>query len=225
MKRYWQRESLVLVLVALGFVPQAQADPVTVTSGRFNVHSSEIPFFDFSGDGFRVTGELDIDRAFRREIQPLADCLICTAGASIRLGSHVEGELAHGFLDPAAVFNGVSFSNAFYSGDLRFDSSTVTVVDTGAPFLSLVQPFTFTGVLNAFGSPERTGSPLFVADLRGTGLVTFSLLRGSDAFNFGDLTYRFQAAATPEPGTMTLIGSGLASLTLRSRRRRKHIPR
>jgi hypothetical protein len=64
-----------------------------------------------------------------------------------------------------------------------------------------------------------------MADLHGTGLVTFSLLDPAGEFNFGDLTYRFQAAATPEPGTMVLLGSGMAGLMLRSRQRRKRIAR
>ena len=218
MKRSCQRRSVVLVFLALGFTSQAHADPVTVTSGRFVLHQEQ-PFFDFNGAGFRITGEFD--QPFRPGIFPLEDCLICTAGATIRLGSHVQGKLAEG----AAIFNGVSRSTAFYSGDLLFDAPSVTAPDTQDFFIKLVRPFTLTGTLNAFGSTERTGTPLFIADLRGTGLVTFSLLNPVGEFNFSDLTYRFEAAATPEPGTMSLLGSGIAGVMLRSRQRRKRLAR
>ena len=74
-----------------------------------------------------------------------------------------------------------------------------------------------------FLSPERLGSPVFTANLFGSGTSRLLLLQGDPGIlNFGDLTYTFDAQTpVPEPATLTLIGSGIAGLVLRSRRRRR----
>jgi hypothetical protein len=92
----------------------------------------------------------------------------------------------------------------------------------GATRASLSVPFVASGFLTAFDSFERTGIPFFSGAFSGHGTATVEFLNLPD---FGIVServrYEFQeAAATPEPATVVLVGTGLTAACAVRRRRR-----
>ena len=81
-----------------------------------------------------------------------------------------------------------------------------------------------TGRVRGFGAGGG-GPLLFDVELQGSGDATghaaFSAVSGTYNGLTGSATYNFAAAsATPEPASMFLLGTGIAGLLLRTRKRR-----
>ena len=79
-----------------------------------------------------------------------------------------------------------------------------------------------TGQLTAFSDPSFS-TPLFSADLSGSGTASLGILPYGANGIPGDLDFTFSTpdAATPEPASLLMMGIGLGGVALRNRVRRR----
>jgi hypothetical protein len=133
-------------------------------------------------------------------------------------------------LSTGAVVNGTEFLRPFglpadgprLTGTLRFDAPVVAVDGLSAT----TAPFLFNGVVSGFAHDDVDArAPLFQVALTGQGTATLSFedFDNNAALSGSFVTYTFAAvpAATPEPTTLVLLGTGVAGLMHRARRSRR----
>ena len=199
----------------------AAADPVRITSGSV-VYSGGIDIpVTLSGAGFTFSGTTDVVEGI---FTPRDQCgfPVCTAGSTVDLHSLWLGLAFH---SANATYQGVTYPNI---GSANSDASMRTEW-----IGSLAIPTTFTGgTLNA---PVALNGDLSFLDtstfttahvpLVGSGLASLTFQPYSDefpnAFRLESLRFDITpAAATPEPASMLLMGTGVAGLFASRRRRR-----
>jgi hypothetical protein len=211
--------STFFLIILLVFSSEARADSLVVLDGSFRITSTMLnPVFDFSGQGVSVsnsaspgdTGAVD------------ARCAACPAGSAVSLFSRHAGMLGAG---PAAI-GGVSYNQLFYAGILEF-RGTVVIPSSNAQTLTLVAPFTFTGMLQACSTNPFLngcdGAQFLSTTLSGQGWAVLELvsIQGAGLYDFRSVTYNFGSQPVPEPATLLLLGTGLAGVAARYRRRRQ----
>src|SRR4051812_35339847 len=203
----------ICLLLVLG-APSAQAEPFVVGAGSLLVFDFEGDFFNFTGSGFSIATPNNVLVFFPVSPTPLI-CEPCTAGDVFKPSFQSTGFFGNG----VATF-GSTTSNVALSGTLNFDVTPLAFPAATADFITLQTPFSFSGLVR--GTQGTT--EVFSASLSGSGLVRQAFERfpnGTYTTEENHLFFEFQdaPAATPEPATLLLLGTGVAAVFGRARRK------
>ena len=216
--------ALLVSMVALPL----RADPITVTGGTVEVYASlRQARITFVANDFRLETGTEDFFTFVGALSPFP------AGTAVNLGGVWRPTDVRG---GEAIVNGVHYEEIYF-GNLQSGGTftTSSVVLSGEGIQTVKVPFTFTGFVTGFSSinaqPEDV---VFTASLVGSGTTTAGFFgvppEGADPALYypaslpgrddAQLAYVFSPAAVPEPGTLALLGTGLAPFLVAAYRRR-----
>jgi hypothetical protein len=225
----WRNRTACVTCGVLLSSSLAHADPIRVVGGFFGSGGDDTGLLIESPTLTFSTGAL-ADRT-----DPVVVCNPCTPGSQLSLSANVTiSDWGAG----NAIVNGQTFSRVYYGGSLAFDAGSVIVPDVapqpagldGTIIVPAYTTFSFIGTVSGFTDPALTGTPLFTADLVGGGNGPFAAIAGfgnvgSGVFlDFADFHFD-QISATPEPGSLLLLGTGVAWCAARTRRRKYGVAR
>jgi len=198
----------------------AAADPIrTITSGSVFTGGDDTGFNMF-GPGFEFMAS--------RVLDPIVNCAPCAPGSTFDVSTTLA---VTDWLGRATV-DGQTYESVYLRGLFSFDGDSVIVPNmapgqSGPDNEGLSREFTnfrFTGTLAGFLAAGSGGAPLFSTQLSGAGrtAVAFSNFPPESGIRVAQLDYHFQnVAATPEPGSLLLFGTGAAWIATRWRTRQR----
>jgi hypothetical protein len=225
-KATFASSAFALMLFALLLFPgEARADELVITSGQVFIGGPASPSrgawrsigFNFAGNGFSASG--GVSDGNRQGINSPCSSDPCQPGATIFPNSTAT-------LDGIgqATINGTTSGAWWFAQDsqLVFNGPGVVIPQSTVSNLTLTSTFTMTGTVIVH-SLDAPGQPvIFSTAVSGSGIATMTL---QYLANFGPGGYvltgvRYDFTPIPEPATLLLLGTGLAGLAARRRRRR-----
>jgi hypothetical protein len=204
----------------LGCSSPASADVINVTAGQASLHLFDFGSFSLEGPGTSL---------FYDSLSSFSSTSL-TPGDTVRFGGSItpSGRPPHSV---SATVNGITFNGVFLSGQLTFETDPFLVPAATSDFLSVSVPLSLSGFLTGHDGPFGEGRERFSANVRGGGTFheafqKIDLANGQSAWfnSLGSASLTFaaadQGAATPEPGTLFMLGTAVAGMFGRRLRRR-----
>jgi hypothetical protein len=219
MKRHAVRALSLVVLIVLGGSARVSADPIPtreIVSGHF-VTNTATGRFSISGDGFDLRGTADV---------AMLGCEPCETGFN-QLAALAEVR------DLSGTVDGVTYPHLLVGGSIAIPSSlsvgtSITIPPGATTGTQIRVPFSTFEFDRLAGYKDVFQDPVFDFFVTGSGTATFTLhldgtIDGRPIYSPSEIDWAFGAAATPEPGSVMLVGTGLAAVFVRRRQRRARL--
>ncbi len=212
----------LLVLPLLFFSSEALGDTLTITSGQVTFQSST-SLVNFSFNGTTTSGssvQLQGATSSASSNSPIRGTFM--PGTSVNLTSLLFSEPGFG----TATIDGVTTNSVKFGGTTSFNAGGVFLPLTpDTSTITLTAPFTYSGIIAGVTGPNEDVPPFFSYTMVGNGTVSatfayFSSPGGPSGYQLRSLQYN-TTAPVPEPTTMLLLGTGMAGVAAKFRKRRK----
>lgn len=210
---------ILFLFLAAPFHAAADPIPIHVVAGSLEM-SRTSGTLSIEGDdrGFTLVAAVGVTGGL---LGPFLTCSPCMPGAPISLDAHWSDNDLRG----TATFDGVTYaplgslSPGGASGVVDFTGTAVAPPLEGLA-ATLAAPFLFSGSFFIPVAGEVSGR--IEASLVGSGTATVALGRSAvdNPWSYMSAVYQFEDPdPIPEPGTLLLVGSALAGLAARRRRK------